>query len=202
MAPFGTSAHLSLIARARPSAARSRPSDWPNQSRTCAVTTVASAGNATETANSARSNPASSVPRRLSSCPVCDGNPHHDEHAELDVARVGCSYRDIRCGHRVRMHAGGIAASHLTMCGERSPPFDSTLLKRAKGLGAGRPSWGDQGRKISTPLHFQHIAHPWACGKTRVVRQNVRPKPGPAESGIREVRVLAVRAAGPHGAAG
>jgi hypothetical protein len=28
------------------------------------------------------------------------------------------------------------------MCGERSPPFDSTLLKRAKGLEAGRPSWG------------------------------------------------------------
>jgi hypothetical protein len=51
------------------------------------------------------------------------------------------------------------------------------------------------GTKVSTPLHFQSIAHPGACGKTRVVRQNLRPGSEPAESGIREVRVLAVCAA-------
>ena len=36
-------------------------------------------------------------------------------------------------------------------------------------------------RRLSTPCHSQYIAHRGACGKTRVVLQNLRPKPEPAE---------------------
>lgn len=32
-----------------------------------------------------------------------------------------------------------------------------------------------------TPCHFQCIAHPGACGKTRVVPQTLRSEPAPAE---------------------
>ncbi len=45
-------------------------------------------------------------------------------------------------------------------------------------------------RLISNPSHSQAIAHPGACGKTRVVPQNRRPKPEPAEMGSHEMRVL------------
>ena len=41
------------------------------------------------------------------------------------------------------------------------------------------------------PLQFQHIPHPWACGKTRVVPHNRRPREN-HENGGREVRVLFV----------
>src|SRR6185503_2157684 len=39
-------------------------------------------------------------------------------------------------------------------------------------------------------LHFQHITHPGACGKTRVMPQNRWPKPQPAESRGSKMRVL------------
>jgi len=132
----------------------------------------------------------SSVPSLFRQSPEDSGNPHHDEHAELGVALVGRD-RDIRCGRRVRMRAGGIAASHLTMCGERSPPFDSPLLKRAKGLGAGRPSWGDQGKDSTHSPPLSIYSSP------RGLRQDpgraAESAAGARTSGIRirEVRVLA-----------
>ncbi len=39
-------------------------------------------------------------------------------------------------------------------------------------------------RSVPTPFHSQHIAHWGTCGKTRVVPQNHRPKPEPAEMGV------------------
>jgi len=45
-------------------------------------------------------------------------------------------------------------------------------------------------RRLRAPCHSQCIAHRGACGKTRVVLHNLRPKPEPAETGIHEVRVL------------
>jgi hypothetical protein len=97
--------------------------------------------------------------------------------------------------------------------------FESALLKRAKNfsfrgcirrpreslLGRGyRPARratasrracpstaGDQGkRKVPTPLHSQSIAHCGACGKTRVVPHNRRPRPELAGKWSREVRVV------------
>ncbi len=83
--------------------------------------------------------------------------------------------------------------------------------------------------KIPTPCHSQRIAHRGACGKTRVVPQNGRPRPEPGETtDSRSARVVdaqvarerrtaggtrgaaagtrrggaGVRAAGPRGAAG
>jgi UDP:flavonoid glycosyltransferase YjiC (YdhE family) len=44
----------------------------------------------------------------------------------------------------------------------------------------------DVERRVPTPFHSQHIAHRGPCGKTRVVPQNLRPKPEPAE--IRDSR--------------
>jgi hypothetical protein len=44
----------------------------------------------------------------------------------------------------------------------------------------------EKGKELRAPCHSQCIAHRGACGKTRVVRQNLRPKPEPAE--IRELR--------------
>jgi hypothetical protein len=46
----------------------------------------------------------------------------------------------------------------------------SDLAEEGERLGS-RPFLlaGDQGRRVSIPLHFQLIAHPGACGKTRVV---------------------------------
>ena len=41
-------------------------------------------------------------------------------------------------------------------------------------------------RRLRAPCHSQCIAHRGACGKTRVVLHNLRPKPEPAE--IRELR--------------
>lgn len=38
-------------------------------------------------------------------------------------------------------------------------------------------------RRSPTPCHSQHIAHRGPCGKTRVVLQNLRPKPVPGEIG-------------------
>jgi hypothetical protein len=45
-------------------------------------------------------------------------------------------------------------------------------------------------RRLPVPCHSQHIAHRGPCGKTRVVPQNLRPKPERAEIRDREVRVL------------
>jgi hypothetical protein len=39
-------------------------------------------------------------------------------------------------------------------------------------------------RGVPTPCHSQRIAHWGTCGKTRVVPQNHRPKPEPAEMGV------------------
>src|SRR5690348_8332183 len=59
------------------------------------------------------------------------------------------------------------------------------------------------GEGVSTPLHFQSIAHPGACGKTRVVPHNRRPGQ-PTETGSRSRVLLSaagcdapVRAPGP-----
>src|SRR5580693_3094923 len=41
---------------------------------------------------------------------------------------------------------------------------------------------GDRGKESTLP-HFQSIAHPGACGKTRVVPQNSWPRPEPTEMG-------------------
>ncbi len=41
-------------------------------------------------------------------------------------------------------------------------------------------------RRLPTPCHSQRIAHRGPCGKTRVVPQNLQPKPEPAE--IRDSR--------------
>jgi hypothetical protein len=41
-------------------------------------------------------------------------------------------------------------------------------------------------RRVPTPCHSQRIAHWGPCGKTRVVLQNLRPKPEPAD--IRDSR--------------
>ena len=61
----------------------------------------------------------------------------------------------------------------------------SRRLRRAAGAdGRSRES------RVHTSLHFQSIAHLGACGKTRVMPQNRRPGPEPAENGSREVRVL------------
>jgi hypothetical protein len=51
------------------------------------------------------------------------------------------------------------------------------------------------------PLQFQHIPHPWACGKTRVVPHNRRPRVN-LENGGREVRVLNATVDGSRGGAG
>jgi hypothetical protein len=45
-------------------------------------------------------------------------------------------------------------------------------------------------RGACTPLHFQSIAHPGACGKTRVMPHNRRPGPEFTEIKERAVRVL------------
>ena len=37
---------------------------------------------------------------------------------------------------------------------------------------------------MHTPLHFQHIAHRGACGKTRVVPHNHWPGPKRTETGV------------------
>src|ERR1700754_2096664 len=49
-----------------------------------------------------------------------------------------------------------------------------------------RQTTKDKGRRLPSPFPFQRIAHRGPCGKTRVVPQNLRPKPGPAE--IRDSR--------------
>jgi NAD(P)-dependent dehydrogenase (short-subunit alcohol dehydrogenase family) len=51
------------------------------------------------------------------------------------------------------------------------------------------------GYEAPTPLHSQPIAHWGACGKTRVVPQNGRPRPEPAEMGAAE-RVCCCRCMG------
>ena len=43
---------------------------------------------------------------------------------------------------------------------------------------------------MSTPFHFQHISQRGTCGKTRVVPQNRRPRPQPAEMGARHACVV------------
>ena len=45
-------------------------------------------------------------------------------------------------------------------------------------------------RRVSTPFHFQHIAHWGTCGKTRVVPQNRWPRPEPAEMGVANACVV------------
>jgi transposase len=47
------------------------------------------------------------------------------------------------------------------------------------------PTSTAKARRLPTPCHFQHIAHWGPCGKTRVVPQNLQPKPEPAEMGCR-----------------
>jgi hypothetical protein len=39
-------------------------------------------------------------------------------------------------------------------------------------------------RGVPTPFHSQRIAHRGACGKTRVVPQNRRPRPEPTDMGV------------------
>jgi hypothetical protein len=51
------------------------------------------------------------------------------------------------------------------------------------------------------PLHFQRIPYPGACGKTRVVPHNRRPREN-LENGGREVRVLFVSVGGQPGGDG
>jgi hypothetical protein len=64
--------------------------------------------------------------------------------------------------------AGGIAVRHRFARG-----CPSTADNKGKG-------------RVDTPLHFQYIAHRGACGKTRVVPQNGRPRPESTEMGVVE----------------
>jgi hypothetical protein len=41
-----------------------------------------------------------------------------------------------------------------------------------------------KGKESTIPCQSQHIAHRGPCGKTRVVPQNLRPKPEPADQGF------------------
>ena len=43
-----------------------------------------------------------------------------------------------------------------------------------------------KGSRMGTLFHFQLIPHPGACGKTRVVPHNRRPRREPAETGVAE----------------
>ncbi|WP_251744723.1 hypothetical protein [Frankia sp. AiPs1] len=52
------------------------------------------------------------------------------------------------------------------------------------------PGWLTDMGKAPTLFHFQPIAHWGACGKTRVVPQNRRPRPEAAGTGSRGMRVL------------
>jgi hypothetical protein len=101
--------------------------------------------------------------------------------------------------HRWRAAEGGAAAA-------RRARYVPALRPRAV---QGRSSWIDvppyaarcrfarrlsvhsgrqkaKARRLRAPCHSQCIAHRGACGKTRVVLQNLRPKPEPAE--IRDSR--------------
>jgi vancomycin aglycone glucosyltransferase len=60
------------------------------------------------------------------------------------------------------------------------------LIVREEGV---RPQWTKEG-KDSRPFPLQRIAHWGACGKTRVVPQNRRPRPETCGNGSGEVRVL------------
>jgi hypothetical protein len=53
-----------------------------------------------------------------------------------------------------------------------------------------RPQRTTRGKENATPLHSQRIAHRGACGKTRFVPQNRRPRPEPAEMGVANARVV------------
>jgi hypothetical protein len=73
---------------------------------------------------------------------------------------------------------------------------DLDTLVRAPGLVSDlRRGTGESGQAKSKNSadcsHFHRIAHWGPCGKSRVVPQNLRPKPEPAEIRIHEVRVLA-----------
>jgi len=86
----------------------------------------------------------------------------------------------------------------------RPGPDPAGFVPRLHPSAHGRPSWADvppyaarrrfarrlsvhsgrqkaKARRLPTPCHSQRIAHQGACGKTRVVPQNRRPKPEPAE---------------------
>ena len=67
------------------------------------------------------------------------------------------------------------------------PPVAARRFARRLSVYSGRP----RGRRILTPLHFQPIAHPGACGKTRVVPHNRRPGPESTDMGSRNACVVA-----------
>jgi hypothetical protein len=66
---------------------------------------------------------------------------------------------------------------HETLLGRRC-----RRTRRAAASRRARPATRTiKGKGVRTPRHFEHIAHRGACGKTRVVPQNCRPRPEAAE---------------------
>jgi hypothetical protein len=64
-------------------------------------------------------------------------------------------------------------------------PRGPTVRRTRRASRGGGPSTpDDKGKGVPTPFHYQLIAHREGCGKTRVVPQNPRPRPEPAEMGV------------------
>src|SRR6059058_447947 len=55
---------------------------------------------------------------------------------------------------------------------------------RRASQGGGPSTWTIGEKGVPTPFHSQHIAHRGACGKTRVLPQNRRPRPECTEMGV------------------
>jgi len=76
----------------------------------------------------------------------------------------------------------------------QAPPYHPaqrvTCAARRRFAGRLRPVRAPEGGEISSPLHFQSIAHPGACGKTRVMPHNRWPGPETYGKRGRAMRVL------------
>jgi hypothetical protein len=77
-----------------------------------------------------------------------------------------------------------------SMGGPPGPPPSSYAARHCFGRSLSIYNGQQKAGTTPTPCHSEHIAHRGPCGKTRVVPQNCRPRPAPAEMTDSQVRVL------------
>jgi hypothetical protein len=103
-----------------------------------------------------------------------------DQVREVPVVGVAAGYPEVRVGRRARRQGAPVMESRMHWTVGRT----RWRAGRRRG-GRVLPAAKGKGKEIPTPCHFQHIAHRGACGKTRIVPQNLRRKPEPAEMACR-----------------
>ncbi len=99
--------------------------------------------------------------------------------ASLLVGKLPASGRQNALAAALKEYGALRRCPRSAACLRRPRDWTSSLWLKAWPWSPATPE-----RRVPTPFHSQHRAHRGACGKTRVVPQNHRPRPEPTEMGV------------------